>query len=32
MSAGEMPAFSQISLTPAATPMDWSSGVEGVLA
>ena len=32
MSDGEMPAFSQISFTPAATPIDWSSGVDGVLA
>ena len=32
MSDGVMPAFSQISFTPAATPIDWSCGVDGVLA
>ena len=32
MSEGAMRAFSQISRTPLATPMDWSSGVDGVLA
>ncbi len=32
MSDGLMPALAQISRTPLATPIDWSSGVEGVLA